>query len=323
MKQFQFILFIAAGLSLGSCVPLKKYQDLEANYKKCQEEDAAFKTKAIDAENKLEEIQVEHAVLSKSVDQLKNDTTNMGNEFRKLAAEYDRINQTNEALEKKYTNLLTSGSAETSMLINDLEKTRIELQQKEDRLNKLEKELNEREKVLAQKEERIAELETIIKEQELAVQRLKDKIAEALRGFADKGITVEERDGKIYVSMEAKLLFASGQTSVNSEGKSVLIDLSKVLESQSDLDIIVEGHTDSDPMKSSAHPRDNWELSVLRSTSVVKIMLENSEMNAKQITAAGRSEYHPIDPENKAKNRRIEIIIAPDLSKILDLISNS
>lgn len=323
MKQLHSLILFSAIIALSSCVPLKKYQDLEAKYKKCQEEDAAYKTKAIDAENKLKEIEVEHGILSKNVDQLKDDTTRMGNEFRKLAAEYDRVNQTNEALEQKYTKLLSSGTAETAKLINDLEKTRIELQQKEDRLNKLEKELNERERILIEKEERIAELETIIKEQELAVQRLKDKIAEALRGFEDKGITVEERDGKIYVSMEAKLLFASGQTSVNPDGKPVLIDLSKVLETQNDLDIIVEGHTDADPMKSSVHPKDNWELSVLRATSVVKIMLDNSEMSPQQITAAGRSEYHPVDPNDKAKNRRIEIIIAPDLSKLFELISNS
>ena len=188
-------------------------------------------------------------------------------------------------------------------------------------MNLLEKELNEREKVIIEKEARINELENIIKEQELAVERLRAKIAEALRGFKDKGITVEEKNGKIYVSMEAKLLFGSGKTAVNPDGKPVLIDLAKVLETQKEIDIIVEGHTDTDAMKSSAHPKDNWELSVLRATSVVKIMLSNSKMDPTQITAAGRSEFHPVDPSDKSKNRRIEIIIAPDLSQLFDLIS--
>jgi len=247
----------------------------------------------------------------------------MGNEHRMLQVECGRIHQTNEALEKKYTELLSSGSAETAKLINDLEKTRIELQQKEDRLNQLERELNAREQAIVEKEARIIELEGIIAAQEQAVADLKARIADALRGFADKGITVEERDGKIYVSMEAKLLFASGSTVVNAEGKPVLIDLAKVLESQEDIDIIVEGHTDTDPMKGSAHPKDNWELSVLRATSVVKIMLDNSNMDPKQITAAGRSEFHPVDPADKSKNRRIEIIIAPDLSALFELISSN
>ena len=315
------LLYISTVLIFTSCVPLKKYQDLEANYKKCQEEEAGYKTKALDAENQLAELKSHAEVLEVESKKLKEEKEATVNEYNKLQAEYDRVSQTNEVLEQKYAKVLANGSVETAKLINDLEKTRVELQQKEDRLNALEKELNQREKVLVEKEARIAELETIIKEQELAVERLRSKIAEALVGFKDKGITVEERDGKIYISMEAKLLFASGKTNVNPEGKDALIDLSKVLETQKEVDIIVEGHTDSDAMNSSAHPRDNWELSVLRATSVVKIMLGNSEMDAKQITAAGRSEYHPVDPEDKAKNRRIEIIIAPDLSQLFELIS--
>jgi chemotaxis protein MotB len=318
MKQ---LFYISAVLLFTSCVPLKKYQDLESNYKKCQEEDAGYKTKALDAENQLAEIKSHTEVLEAESIKLKEENEKTLGNFNRLQAEYDRVSQTNEVLEQKYAKVLSNGSIETAKLINDLEKTRIELQQKEDRLNALEKELNKREKVLAEKEARIAELETIIREQELAVERLRAQIAEALIGFKDKGITVEERDGKIYISMEAKLLFASGKTNVNPEGESALVDLSKVLETQKDVDIIVEGHTDSDAMNSSAHPKDNWELSVLRATSVVKIMLSNSAMDAQQITAAGRSEFHPVDPNDKAKNRRIEIIIAPDLSKLFELIS--
>lgn len=317
------IFYIAAIIVLSSCVPIKKYQDLEANYKKSQEEQADFKTRALDNENKVAELQVEHDVLQSEIKKIKDDTTDMGNKFRMMQVEYDRVSESNEVLEQKYTKLLSSGSVETAKLINDLEKTRVELQKKEDRLNQLEKELNAREKILVEKEARINELEHIIKEQELAVERLREKIAEALLGFKDKGISVEERDGKIYVSMEAKLLFASGKTAVNTEGKGALIDLAKVLETQTDIDIVVEGHTDSDAMNSSAHPKDNWELSVLRATSVVKIMLDNSNMDPLNVTAAGRSEYHPVDENDKAKNRRIEIIIAPDLSQLFELISGS
>lgn len=317
------IFYIVAIIVLSSCVPIKKYQDLEANYKKSQEEQADFKTRALDNENKVAELQVEHDVLQSEIKKIKDDTTDMGNKFRMMQVEYDRVSESNEVLEQKYTKLLSSGSVETAKLINDLEKTRVELQKKEDRLNQLEKELNAREKILVEKEARINELEHIIKEQELAVERLREKIAEALLGFKDKGISVEERDGKIYVSMEAKLLFASGKTAVNPEGKGALIDLAKVLETQTDIDIVVEGHTDSDAMNSSAHPKDNWELSVLRATSVVKIMLDNSNMDPLNVTAAGRSEYHPVDENDKAKNRRIEIIIAPDLSQLFELISGS
>lgn len=318
MKNIFYISILALCVS---CVPIKKYQDLEANYKKSQEDEKNYKTKAIDAESKLSEYETQLKVMDSEVSGLKTENERVQNEYGKMQAQYDRVTQENLELEKKFAAVLSNGNAETSKLIQDLEKTRIELQQKEDRLNKLEKQLNEREKAIQEKEARIAELESIIKEQELAVERLRAKIAEALLGFKDKGISVEERDGKIYVSMEAKLLFASGKTNVNPEGKSALIDLAKVLETTEDIDIVVEGHTDSDAMNSSAHPQDNWELSVLRATSVVKIMLGNSKMDPTNIMAAGRSEYHPVDPNDKAKNRRIEIIISPDLSQLFALIS--
>ena len=304
-----------------ACVPIKKYRDLEANYQKCMEEQSLYKSKAIDFENRVKELEVQVDNLKNTVTILKADTTKLGEEFRNLKIEYTKASETNKALEKKYSEMVNSGTAENAKLINELETTRVELQKKSDQLNLLEKELNARSRALDEKEKRINELENIIKSKDEAVRMLKEKISSALRGFADKGITVEERNGRIYVSMEAQLLFASGKTDVNKEGQKALIDLAKVLESQKDIDILVEGHTDIDPMVSSASPKDNWELSVLRATSVVKIMLNNSNMDPKRIIAGGRSEYLPVDPANKAKNRRIEIIITPDLSKLFELIS--
>ncbi|MDA7804021.1 OmpA family protein [Crocinitomix sp.] len=316
----QIIALLAFGLILG-CVPIKKYKDLEANYAKCQEEQSSYKTKAIDYENQLKELTVQVDVLRSGLEALQADTARLGDAHRQLRVDYIKTKQLNDVLEDKYAKLLKSGSASNASLIHDLEATRIELQQKEDRLNKLEKELNARERALAQKEARITELESMLKNKDEEAKLLKDKIASALRGFADKGISVVEKDGKIYVSMEAKLLFASGSTDVNAEGKKAIIGLAGVLESQTDIDILVEGHTDTDALRSAAHPKDNWELSVLRATSVVKIMLGNSEMDPIHISAAGRSEFIPVDPHDKAKNRRIEIIITPDLSELFELIS--
>ena len=306
-----------------ACVPAKKYQELEAKYQKSQENEAMYKSQAIDYGNKLKEVEQELASLKENEEQMIKDTTRLGKEFRQLQVEYDRVNNENQLLEAQYEKMLNSGNEDFAKMIEDLERTKLELQQKEDRLNKLEQELNERALILEAKEARINELEEIIQMQEQIVADLKKKIQDALMGFEDKGITVVEKDGKIYVSMEAKLLFASGSTVVGAEGKEVLIDLAKVLETQKDLDIIVEGHTDTDPMKASSHPKNNWELSVLRATAVVEIMLGNSEMDPAQITAAGRSEFHPVDPNDKSKNRRIEIIISPDLSALFDLISDS
>ena len=321
MNKMKYILIIPLAVLLVGCVPAKKYKELEAKYQKSQENEALYKSQAIEYGNRLKEVEVELAALKSENELLTAELEKLKEEYNSVQVEYDRISQENALLEEQYEKLMTSGNEERTKLITELEETRVELQKKEDRLNALEKELSEREQILVAKEARISELEKIIDMQEQIVADLKKKIQEALMGFEDKGITVVEKDGKIYVSMEAKLLFPSGSTVVNPEGKGVLIDLAKVLQDQNDLDIIVEGHTDSDPMKSSAHPKDNWELSVLRATAVVEIMLANSTMDPAQITAAGRSEFHPVDPNDKSKNRRIEIIISPDLGPLFELIS--
>jgi chemotaxis protein MotB len=167
----------------------------------------------------------------------------------------------------------------------------------------------------------VAELEGMISRQEMAVKALETKIAQALRGFENKGLKVEEKNGKIYVSLEAKLLFASGSTVVEAEGRKAIIQLAKAIQGDDQLEIIVEGHTDTDRLASGSHPRNNWELSVLRATSVVGIMTDNTEINPKILSASGRSEFHPVDENDKAKNRRIEVIIAPRLDALFELIS--
>ncbi len=212
----------------------------------------------------------------------------------------------------------------------ELDATRIALQKKEDALKVLEKTLNEKETSLTQlntdlktREQRLKELEDMIAQQEAASNALKQKVSGALLSFKDKGLTVEERNGKVYVNMEAKLLFASGSTKVEDNGKKALIDLAKAIENEADMEIVVEGHTDTDKISSTTIPRDNWELSVLRATEVVKILTTNSKLQPKTLSASGRSEYIPVDAADKAKNRRIEIILSPKLDELYKLIEGN
>ena len=313
---------IAFGFVITSCVPAKKYNELLDKEQACADDLDKYKKSALDCEGTSDELNTQVDLLRSSVTQLEADTTTMGNEYRKLLAKYAQIIALNEALETNYTKLRLNGAKETANLTASLEAKKIELQQKEDELNALELELRKKEEELIAREERVHELEEIIRSKDAAVAELRRKVAEALNGFMDKGLSVEERNGKIYVSLEAKLLFASGSTAISSEGKTALIDLAKVLEDETELEIIVEGHTDTDKMGGTSHPKNNWELSVLRSTSVIEIILSNSSLNAKQLMAAGRSEFHPVDENNKAKNRRIEIIISPDLDELYEIISN-
>lgn len=306
---------------MGSCVPAKKYNDLLEREKQCSDELAKYKADAISYEGKAKEFEAQLKVAKSSLEQLKADTSALGSDYRELSAKYHKEIKLRDAMEASYNSLKLRGAKEVSILQKDLEEERINLQAKEDSLIALAKMLNKKEELLKKREARVNELEEIIRRQEEAVAALKAKIAKALKGFEDKGLTVEERDGKIYVSLEAKLLFASGSTVVEEGGKVALVDLAKVLESEKELEIIVEGHTDTDAMRGTTHPTNNWELSVLRATSVIEIMTQNSSIDPTILMAAGRSEFHPVDPNDKAKNRRIEVIISPNLDELFKVIN--
>ncbi len=319
MRSYAFILF--GGLFIASCVPAKKYNELLEREQQCSEELAKYKADAISFGGKAKEYEAELKIAKASLDELKADTSAMGNEYRELSAKYHKEIRLRDAMEASYNSLKLRGAKEIAILQKDLEEERIELQAKEDSLIALAKMLNQKEELLKSREARVNELEDIIRRQDEAVAALKAKIAKALKGFENKGLTVEERNGKIYVSLEAKLLFASGSTVVEQEGKTALVDLAKVLETEKELEIIVEGHTDTDAMRGTAHPKNNWELSVLRSTAVIEIMTQNSTIDPTILMAAGRSQYHPVDANDKAKNRRIEVIISPNLDELFKVIN--
>ncbi len=319
---------LTAGIATA-CVPARQYEELEAKYNQSQADLELYKTKAQDCDaeklelqSKLQELNKEHTVLTE-------DHANLNKSYKETLRQYEEIKENHAILKEQYDALLKLSERESQLLGRELDATRLELQKKEDELNRLAAELNQKEERLNQleadlkaREARVIELEGILAKQKEASEELKKKIAEALLGFKDKGLTVEEKDGKVYVSMEAKLLFASGKTAVSSEGKKAIVELAKALEGQEDLEVLVEGHTDSDEMRSSSHPKDNWELSVLRATSVVKIMTENSSIDPRILTAAGRSKFIPVS-EDKAKNRRIEVILIPDLSGLFEVINSN
>jgi chemotaxis protein MotB len=306
----------------GACVPSKKYNELVDREKQCSEELAQYKNSSLEFEGKFKDLDARYAVLNKEVETLKQDTSEISGKYRQLRAIYDKIIDQNEQLENNIGKLRLTGAKETATLQADLEAKNLELQRKEDALIQLENELNSKMVLLAEREKRVNELEEIIQRKDEAVAALKARVANALKGFENKGLSVIQKDGKIYVSLEAKLLFNSGSTLVEAEGKKALIELAKVLENEKDIEIIVEGHTDTDKLASANHPKSNWELSVLRATSVIEILLGNSKMNPKQLMAAGRGEFHPVDEKDKAKNRRIEIIISPNLTELFEIINN-
>lgn len=320
------IAFVSAVL-LQACVPQRKYAEMETRKNSLEQENGTLKGQNEKLSAELREKNTSLELRGKQVAQLEQDTAVYGKSYRQLRSQYDKINELNDVLTAKNSQLLQNASEENKKLMADLGKTQEALQAREDALKALEKELNAKklavEKAnadLQDREARLQELEALLSAQGEASEALRQKVQQALLGFKDKGLTVTEKDGKVYVSMEAKLLFASGSTQVDPNGKKALIDLAQAIENEVDMDIIVEGHTDTDKISSSSIPRDNWELSVLRATEVIKIMVANSHIKPAMLAASGRSEYHPVNASDKAKNRRIEIILQPDLSELYRII---
>jgi chemotaxis protein MotB len=319
---FSLLPFFIVLLLLSACVPAKKYKDLLEREKVCSEELAKFKKSSGEYEALSKDLQTKFANASRDLSKLIQDTTALGSKYRLLLRDYNIIDGEYKSLQKSFDKLKNLSARETAELQNQLEAKNNELQIKEDALLKLDQELKEKQRLLIEREKRVNELEEAIRKKEAAVQLLKAKVANALRGFENQGLSVVQKNGKIYVSLEAKLLFKSGSTFVEEEGIRALVELGKALESEKDLEIIVEGHTDTDKLNSSASPKNNWELSVLRATSVVQILLNNSSMTPSQIMAGGRGEFLPVDEFDKAKNRRIEVIISPNLNELFEIISN-
>lgn len=313
--------FAGIALLFASCVPARKYNDLVAREKQCSEELATYKNSSITHEGKAKDIEARYNVLQAEVNALRADTGRIGQNYRMIQSQYDKMVLQNLAYEKRLEQERNAGARETGALQSDLEGKNLELQRKQDALTELENELRAKQQLLEDREKRVNELEEMMQRKDDAVKALKTKVASALRGFENKGLTVVEKNGKIYVSLEAKLLFNSGSTFVEPEGKRALVELAKVLENEKEMEVIVEGHTDTDKLLAGAHPKNNWELSVLRATSVVEIMIANSKISPAILMAAGRSEFHPVDPKDKAKNRRIEVIISPNLNALFELIN--
>ena len=302
-------------LTLGACVPSRKYEELDTRYKAMQESERAALAKAQQAEAAMKDQQVHLDDLVRRRDMLERDTLTLGTSLRHMTTQYDKINALNNELLDKYNTLLAGGNSENRKLLTDLEANRLKLQNKEDSLGTLATSLKDR-------EAKLATLQAELEKKDAAMRALKDRVSQALTGFEGKGLTVTQKDGQIYVSLENKLLFPSGSTAVDAKGREALSSLAKAIGDEKELNIMVEGHTDTDKVLPGAAYKDNWDLSVLRATSVVRILLEAARIDPLRITAAGKGEFEPADPKDKAKNRRIEIVLAPDLKGLYDLVKD-
>ena len=295
MKKYLFLSLLV--LTLTGCVSSKVFNDLESRYASLKGDyneqlilnDTLTKTLA-DLESKLFDLNAD----------LKNEQVALKSNIEKL----ELLQNSYDALAENSDSELKERIAENELLL---------------------KKIGERENELEERITRVEELETLISNQQEAMQMLKKTLADALLNFEDKGLTVEARDGKVYVSMENKLLFKSGSWEVESEGKKAISSLGKVLAENPDVSILIEGHTDNVPYQGKGPLEGNWDLSTKRATSIVTLLLTHKEILPQNLTAAGRGEFLPVAPnsskDGRAINRRIEVVLSPKLDEITQLLN--
>lgn len=315
----------------SSCITPKVYNELLDKHELAKKNLTKNEKKILQLKETLDNKEKNIESLNLLVQRLRLDSTNLNNELVSFQKKYADLNTTYDLLSSKSSRYMAEKANETKELLNQLEKTQSELFAKEDELNKSTANLQQKErKLLSSQNElelrslRVAELEAIINRKDSMVTALKQKISKALIGLEGDGLTIVQRNGKVYISLEEDLLFASGKYEVNQTGKQALDKLSEALSYQKDLEILVEGHTDSIPLSGRGLVKDNWDLSVMRATSVVKRLTSNTNLDPTQLIAAGRSEFVPLldntTSEGRSKNRRIEMILSPNLDDLFKLL---
>ena len=310
-------LFLFLLITLQSCiVTKKKFDDMLAQKVKAEGE-LAEKTTSLEKANKdLEDINPKLAGLKK-------DTTDMASQYRNSKQHLAELNKEYDQLSAYYKNLLNS----SGKMNRDLTQQKEQLLSIQDNLEKTRK-LNDSLSInLADRERKVKELEQILSNKDKAVQNLKNKITNALLNFKESDLTIKVKNGKVYVSLAEQLLFGSGSVEVDKKGVSALQQLAKAIKDQKDIQIMVEGHTDNVAVsKKSQYMQDNWDLSVMRATSITKI-LTKAGVAPSQISATGKGEFSPLSPNdtdvNKQKNRRTEIIITPDLDELFKILESN
>lgn len=227
--------------------------------------------------------------LEEEMERLRADTSRLNN---RLADLEDRL----KGLDANYASLRSNSSTEINKLSEDLKK----------------------------RETRLREVEEVLRKRDEAANALKNQLQKALLGFQQSGLSVDIRNGKVYVSLTDKLLFPSGSIIIDDKGKQVLLELAKVLKTQPEINISVEGHTDNQRVVNLGQIKDNWDLSVLRATSVARFLTDVQKIENARITATGKGQFQPIDPasttEARSRNRRIEIVLSPKLDELYNLI---
>lgn len=324
MKRKNICYLLLAGMLVTSCAGTKKLDALQNSLDDCTKQNSEASRDLSAAQIRISNLSADSAAMQKRIDEIIADTVRQSKELHQselqLASLRSLYDQLNEQLGKSNS----QGEKEIKALLADLQKSQEKLQLREDALLKAENDLKSSANALAEKEKKVEYLSKKIGEQDSLMRGLRQKVATALKGYVGNGLEVVTKNGKVYVSMDEKLLFQSGSWNVDEKGVTALEKISKLLAENKDLQVVIEGHTDNLPYRGYGNVDDNWDLSAKRATSIVRILLRNEEINPSRVTASGRAEFVPIDTastkEARQRNRRTEIIFSPNIDEIMRIV---
>jgi chemotaxis protein MotB len=317
MKKI-FYCFLLGGL-VSSCVSQKKFDEISRQLDDCNQKNELTNKNLSDAQQKIADLDRNTAALKMEVDSLNAENATKSKLLHQNKLDQESLRKVNAQLADQLKN--SRSEAEVKALLSDLQKIQDKLQAREDALLASEKSLKE-------KELKVKELSDIISKQDSLMKNLRKKVADALTGFEGKGLEVINKNGKVYVSLDEKLLFKSGKWNVDAKGVEALNNIAKFLAENKDIHVVIEGHTDDQALVNSiGNIEDNWDLSVKRATAIVKTILKNKNIDPARITASGRAEFVPLDnaktKEARQKNRRTEIILSPNMDELMKVLSNN
>lgn len=319
-------LILLAATTMTSCVSKKVFEDLESKHNRLRKENRQMESEFASAKKELKNANSEVKRLTESLEESNSELFKLREDYTQAAANLEQLQASYAALESNSSATIAENSKQNRKLLAELEAKQKALAEKTTALESERKRLEKLQNDLADRSARVDELESVIAAKDAKMRSLKDAISKALTDFEGKGLTVEQRDGKVYVSLENKLLFDSGSWTVGANGTKAVKQLGSVLANNPEIAVLIEGHTDNVPYGGSGNLSGNWDLSAKRATAIVNILRQNANIDPKNLTAAGRGEYAPVvandTPENKAKNRRIEVILTPKLDEVTALLND-
>lgn len=320
------LLLCLVGITLSSCVSKKVFEDLESKYARLRKENRNLTSDLSSAEKDLKKYKSDYEKTRADLEKVTDERDRLATDYAASKAKIASLEASYNALEANSNASIAENAKKNRELLSELEEKQAALAANQAALDAERKRLEKLQSDLADRSKRIDELESVIAAKDASMRALRDAISKALTDFEGKGLTVEQRDGKVYVSLENKLLFDSGSWTVGANGKKAVQQLGTVLGDNPDIAVLIEGHTDNVPYTGTGNLKGNWDLSAKRATAIVTILRENKNIDPKNLTAAGRGEYAPVaendTAENKAKNRRIEVILTPKLDEVTALLKD-